>query len=52
MDGTTLSVTMKGRTLIRAHRTLSEDGKTLNGAFTQYLPDASDRSRPEKIPAP
>src|SRR5215470_3996006 len=53
LDGTTLSVTvkgpnswevvrkMKGRTLIRAHWTLSEDGKTLNDAFTQYLPDGT-----------
>ena len=52
-DGTTLSVTMKGpnswevvrkmkgRTLIMAHWTLSEDGKTLNDAFTQYLPDGT-----------
>jgi hypothetical protein len=29
---------MKGRTLLRAFWTLSEDGKTLNDAFTQYLP--------------
>jgi len=51
LSGTTLSVTvkgphnwdvtrkMKGRTLLTAHWTLSEDGKTLNDAFTQYLPD-------------
>jgi len=32
---------MKGRTLIRAYWTLSEDGKTLNDAFTQYLPDGT-----------
>jgi hypothetical protein len=50
VSGTTLSVTvkgpnsweiirkMKGRTLLRAFWTLSEDGKTLNDAFTQYLP--------------
>jgi hypothetical protein len=50
LQGTTLSVTvegpnhwkvvrkMKGRTLLTAHWTLSEDGKTLNDAFTQYLP--------------
>ena len=50
LSGTTLSVTvkgpnsweiirkMKGRTLLRADWTLSEDGKTLNDAFTQYLP--------------
>ena len=30
---------MKGRMLLRADWTLSEDGKTLNDAFTQYLPD-------------
>jgi len=53
LEGTTLSVTvngpnswevvrkMKGRMLIRAHWTLSEDGKTLNDAFTQYLPDGT-----------
>jgi hypothetical protein len=51
LSGTTLSITvngpnswevtrkMKGRTLLTAHWTLSEDGKTLNDAFTQYLPD-------------
>jgi hypothetical protein len=51
LSGTTLSITvkgpnnwevvrkMKGRTLLRAAWTLSEDGKTLNDAFTQYLPD-------------
>ena len=51
LSGTTLSITvkgpnswevvrkMKGRTLLRADWTLSEDGKTLNDAFTQYLPD-------------
>jgi hypothetical protein len=51
LSGTTLSVTvkgpnnwevirkMKGRTLLTAHWTLFEDGKTLNDAFTQYLPD-------------
>ena len=32
---------MKGRTLIRAHWTLSENGKTLSDAFTQYLPDGT-----------
>jgi hypothetical protein len=30
---------MKGRMVIKAHWTLSEDGKTLTDAFTQYLPD-------------
>jgi hypothetical protein len=30
---------MKGRVLLRADWTLSEDGRTLNDAFTQYLPD-------------
>jgi hypothetical protein len=51
LSGTTLSVTvrgpnnwevvrkLKGRTLLTAHWTLSEDGKNLNDAFTQYLPD-------------
>ncbi len=53
LGGTTLSITvkgthswditrkMKGRTLLIAHWTLSEDGKTLDDAFTQYLPDAT-----------
>jgi len=53
LSGTTLSVTvkgpnnwvvirkMKGRTLLTAYWTLSEDGKTLNDAFTQYLPDGT-----------
>jgi hypothetical protein len=53
LAGTTLSVTvkgpnswevvrkMKGRTLLAAYWTLSEDGKTLNDAFTQYLPDGT-----------
>jgi hypothetical protein len=51
LSGTTLSITvktpnsweiirkMRGRTLLTAYWTLSEDGKTLNDAFTQYLPD-------------
>jgi hypothetical protein len=51
LSGSTLSITvkgpnswevvrkMKGRMLLRANWTLSEDGKTLNDAFTQYLPD-------------
>jgi hypothetical protein len=51
LSGSTLSITvkgpnrrevvrkMKGRTLLRADWTLSEDGKTLKDAFTQYLPD-------------
>jgi hypothetical protein len=50
LSGTTLSITvkspndwevvrkMKGRMLLKAEWTLSEDGKTLNDAFTQYLP--------------
>jgi hypothetical protein len=50
VSGTTLSIRvkgpnnweiirkMKGRTLLKADWTLSEDGKTLNDAFTQYLP--------------
>ena len=53
LSGTTLSITvkgpnswevvrkMKGRMLLRAQWTLSEDGKTLNDAFTQYLPDGT-----------
>jgi hypothetical protein len=53
LNGTTLSITikgpnswevvrkMKGRVLIRAQWTLSEDGTTLNDAFTQYLPDGT-----------
>src|SRR4029077_618950 len=53
LAGTTFSITvkgpnswevvrkMKGRTLLTAHWTLSEDGKTLNDAFTQYLPDGT-----------
>jgi hypothetical protein len=53
LGGTTFSLTvkgpnnwevirkMKGRTLLRAFWTLSEDGKTLNDAFTQYLPDGT-----------
>ena len=50
LSGTTLSITVKGpnswevirkikgRMLLKADWTLSEDGKTLNDAFTQYLP--------------
>jgi hypothetical protein len=50
LSGTTLSITVKGpnrweivrkmngRTLLTADWTLSEDRKTLNDAFTQYLP--------------
>ena len=53
LSGTTLSVTvkgpnswvvvrkMKGRTLLRAYWTLSEDGNTLNDAYTEYAPDGS-----------
>jgi hypothetical protein len=53
LSGTTLSITvkapnrweiirkMKGRTLLTAYWTLSEDGKMLNDAFTQYLPDGT-----------
>ena len=53
LSGTTFSVTvkdpndwevvrkLKGRTLLTAHWTLSEDGKTLNDAFTQYLPSGT-----------
>jgi hypothetical protein len=51
LQGTTFSVTvegptkwkvvrkMKGRTLLTAYWTLSDDGKTLKDDFTQYLPD-------------
>ena len=51
LGGTTLSITVKGpkswqvvrkmngRMLIKADWTLSADGRTLNDAFTQYLPD-------------
>ena len=53
LSGTTLSITVKGpnnwrvvrkkdgRTLLSADWTLSADGKTLNDAFTQYLPDGT-----------
>jgi hypothetical protein len=53
LSGTTLSVTvkrpnswdvtrkLKGRTLLTAQWTLSADGKTLNDAFTQPLPNGS-----------
>jgi hypothetical protein len=53
LSGTTLSITvqgpnrweinrkLKGRKLLTAHWTLSEDGKTLNDAYTQYLPDGT-----------
>jgi hypothetical protein len=53
LSGTTLSITVKGtnrwevvrkikgRVLLKAQWTLSEDGKTLNDAFTQYLPDGT-----------
>ena len=53
LRGTTLSVTvkgpnswvvvrkMKGRTLLTGYWTLSEDGKTLNDAYTEYADDGS-----------
>jgi hypothetical protein len=53
LSGSTLSITvkgpnrwqivrkLKGRTLLTADWTLSEDGKTLNDAFTQYLPSGT-----------
>ena len=53
LQGTTFSVTvkgpnnwevvrkLKGRTLLSAKWTLSEDGKTLHDDFTQYLPDGT-----------
>jgi len=56
--GTTLSVTvegpnnwkvvrkMKGRTLLTAYWTLSEDSKTLNDAYTEFAPDGSPSSTP------
>jgi len=52
LSGTTFSITvkgpnnwqvvrkMKGRTLLTADWTLSEDGRTIKDDFTQYLPDA------------
>jgi hypothetical protein len=58
LQGTTLSVAvkgpnnwvvvrkMKGRTLLTAYWTLSEDGKTLNDAYTEYAPDGSKSSIP------
>jgi hypothetical protein len=53
LHGSTLSITVKGpnswevvrkikgRMLLKAQWTLSEDGKTLKDAFTQYLPDGT-----------
>jgi hypothetical protein len=53
LSGTTLSITVKGpkswevvrkikgRILLKAQWTLSADDKTLNDAFTQYLPDGT-----------
>jgi hypothetical protein len=53
LSGTTLSITVKGpnswvvirkqegRTLLTGDWTLSEDGKTLNDAYTEYAPDGS-----------
>jgi hypothetical protein len=53
LSGTTFSITVKGpnnwevvrklngRILLTAHWTLSEDGKTLHDAFTQYLPSGT-----------
>jgi hypothetical protein len=58
LRGTTLSVTVKGphnwevirkmksRTLLTAYWTLSEDGKTLNDAYTEFAPDGSASSTP------
>jgi len=58
LSGTTLSVTvkgpnswvvirkMKGSTLLTGYWTLSEDGKTLNDAYTEYAPDGSASSIP------
>lgn len=53
LSGTTLSITvkapnswvvvrkMKGRTLLTGYWTLSDDGKTLNDAYSEYAPDGS-----------
>jgi len=53
LSGTTFSITikgpnnwevvrkMKGRTLLTANWTLSEDGKSLRDAYVQYLPDGT-----------
>ena len=53
LSGTTLSITVKGpnswvvirkqegRTLLTGYWTLSEDGKTLNDAYSEYAPDGS-----------
>ncbi len=53
LSGTTLSITVKGpnswvvirkqkgRTLLTGYWTLSEDGKTLNDAYTEFAPDGS-----------
>ena len=58
LQGTTLSVAvkgpnnwvvirkMRGRTLLTGYWTLSEDGKTLNDAYTEYAPDGSQSSIP------
>jgi hypothetical protein len=58
LGGTTLSITvkgpntwevirkMKGRTLLTGYWTLSEDGKALNDAYTEYAPDGSPSSIP------
>lgn len=58
LRGTTLSITvagpnnwkvirkMKGRTLLTGYWTLSEDGKSLNDAYTEYAPDGSASSLP------
>jgi hypothetical protein len=58
LQGTTLSVAvkgpnswvvirkLKGRTLLTAYWTLSEDGKTLNDAYTEYPPDGSPSTIP------
>ncbi|HUI42049.1 MAG TPA: hypothetical protein VL523_08780 [Terriglobia bacterium] len=58
LSGTTLSIAvkgpnhwvvirkMKGRTLLTGYWTLSENGKTLNDAYTEYAPDGSTSSVP------
>jgi hypothetical protein len=58
LGGTTLSIRVRGpnnwevirkrqgRTLLTGYWTLSEDGKTLNDAYTEYAPDGSTSTLP------
>jgi hypothetical protein len=58
LQGTTFSIAVKapnswvvirkqaGRTVITANWTLSDDGKTLNDAYTEYAPDGTPSSTP------